>query len=838
MLPDALARALRDFALVVVQAPAGYGKTTSARAALDGAPDVAWYDAQPWEAGAFAGALLARVRAVRPDAGRLTLALAEQGADPERLGATFADELRHVDAPLRIVVDDAHVLGASFAAFARSLARRMPEPVRLVLLARVPIDVGLPEAVASGRGALVDAAALRFDIARTRALARSLGVEIDEVRAGALVARTEGWPIAVALALRAPASSDALLDELVARRLDALDPGAYALLEETVAYESVEPDVARPGDDAFAARFAELAEDASLVGTVSGGFRVHPLVREALARRAGDRALAARHGEAAGAYARAGRHRPALFHLDRAHDAAADAGFLRVHAPSAVASGLVDGVRASLARVRAARQEEPALVALVDGLLAKARGDDGRASFIGAAGEADARGDEALAFEARLQWVEADLAHGERVAAERIDDLLARAPAHGPAANGKAIVRAGWADAIAGDFAHALARLDALADAGDRTVLADAAPLGTYAHVALGDFEAAERVANSLIETWAASDDLVRYAGALVWAARFALLRGETTAAYELAREGDRIARPFALRAQAAAQHATLAEAALHAGDTALARREARTALRSADSAWYARDAERTRTLATRILARSDALDGDLLSALAASGDDDPLALADAAAFAALAGAGDAAERRDRARAALSAANPVDGADAVALWSAAETLDLIDALAGRDVETPLRSAPFEGLIARRAEPIRLATFAATLHGIARGAQPASAYGEAFARAAHGGPRFELHVLTRLAAPYLQGRETNARVKAEQPLEPLTGREREILELLAAGLTNREIAQRLIVSARTVETHVARVTGKLGVNSRARAVARAVTLGIVVPAAVP
>src|ERR1700738_1396673 len=183
MLPDALAQALRDAALVVVQAPAGYGKTTSARGALDGAADAAWSDAQPWKADAFAGALLARVRTVRPDAGRLTLALAEQGADPERLGATFAEELRHVDAPLRIVVDDAHVLGASFGAFARSVVRRMAQPVRLVLLARVPLDVGLPEAVASGRGALVDAAALRFDVARARSLASSLGVPLDDARA-------------------------------------------------------------------------------------------------------------------------------------------------------------------------------------------------------------------------------------------------------------------------------------------------------------------------------------------------------------------------------------------------------------------------------------------------------------------------------------------------------------------------------------------------------------------------------------------------------------------------------------------------------------------------------
>src|ERR1700730_2908568 len=124
--PGVLAAALRDAPFVVVQAPAGFGKTTGVHAALAGAADVAWYDAQPWEAGAFVAPLIARVRTLRPDVGRSTLTLAEADADVERLGATFAEELRHVDAPLRIVVDDAHVLGPQFAAFARELARRMP----------------------------------------------------------------------------------------------------------------------------------------------------------------------------------------------------------------------------------------------------------------------------------------------------------------------------------------------------------------------------------------------------------------------------------------------------------------------------------------------------------------------------------------------------------------------------------------------------------------------------------------------------------------------------------------------------------------------------------------
>ena len=50
---------------------------------------------------------------------------------------------------------------------------------------------------------------------------------------------------------------------------------------------------------------------------------------------------------------------------------------------------------------------------------------------------------------------------------------------------------------------------------------------------------------------------------------------------------------------------------------------------------------------------------------------------------------------------------------------------------------------------------------------------------------------------------------------------LTRREREIAGLLAEGLSNKEIAMRLVISQRTVETHVDHVLGKLGITSRAQ-----------------
>jgi DNA-binding NarL/FixJ family response regulator len=65
---------------------------------------------------------------------------------------------------------------------------------------------------------------------------------------------------------------------------------------------------------------------------------------------------------------------------------------------------------------------------------------------------------------------------------------------------------------------------------------------------------------------------------------------------------------------------------------------------------------------------------------------------------------------------------------------------------------------------------------------------------------------------------------------------LTPREVEVLRLLAQGLTNREIAARLIVSVGTVKVHVERILAKLGVSDRTQAAVRAVTLGLASPSA--
>jgi len=61
---------------------------------------------------------------------------------------------------------------------------------------------------------------------------------------------------------------------------------------------------------------------------------------------------------------------------------------------------------------------------------------------------------------------------------------------------------------------------------------------------------------------------------------------------------------------------------------------------------------------------------------------------------------------------------------------------------------------------------------------------------------------------------------------------ITGREREVLQLLAAGRSNKEIARHLGLSPNTVKTHVARLFGKLRVARRTEAIGLARELGIV------
>jgi two-component system response regulator DesR len=68
-------------------------------------------------------------------------------------------------------------------------------------------------------------------------------------------------------------------------------------------------------------------------------------------------------------------------------------------------------------------------------------------------------------------------------------------------------------------------------------------------------------------------------------------------------------------------------------------------------------------------------------------------------------------------------------------------------------------------------------------------------------------------------------------KSDQPAPLLSEREREVLDLIAAGSTNREIAQHLFLSPHTVKEHTSALYRKLGARNRAEAVQRAQRIGL-------
>jgi DNA-binding NarL/FixJ family response regulator len=87
-------------------------------------------------------------------------------------------------------------------------------------------------------------------------------------------------------------------------------------------------------------------------------------------------------------------------------------------------------------------------------------------------------------------------------------------------------------------------------------------------------------------------------------------------------------------------------------------------------------------------------------------------------------------------------------------------------------------------------------------------------------------------ITRTVVEEFARREPPAPAPSPRGLDELTTREREVLDLLARGLSNAEICARLVVSEATTKTHVARILQKLGLRDRVQAVIFAYENGLV------
>lgn len=163
------------------------------------------------------------------------------------------------------------------------------------------------------------------------------------------------------------------------------------------------------------------------------------------------------------------------------------------------------------------------------------------------------------------------------------------------------------------------------------------------------------------------------------------------------------------------------------------------------------------------------------------------------------------------------AAGPVAGVDAVIWdlgWEAQETLpEWLDSI----------GVPVIALLPEDAEAAEV--WAAGVQGVLHRDLDAGKLLAAAQAVAQG-----LTVMDAALAPASYGAE--GRAADGRPVEELTPRESEVLQLLAEGLTNKGIAQRLDISDHTVKFHVNAIMGKLGAQSRTEAVVRATRLGLI------
>jgi len=393
--------------------------------------------------------------------------------------------------------------------------------------------------------------------------------------------------------------------------------------------------------------------------------------------------------------------------------------------------------------------------------------------------------------------------------------------------------------------------------------------LYAYAATCLGDFARADAKMSELLRDLEPSEHIVLLCWALFWYARFSLVWGDANAAADYARQGILLGLHLNLQAELASVYSVIAEIEAAKGDREGCAKAAKILLEHTPIAFYGPDRLRLGAHAAQMVARCAFLNGsptEALGIVSSALDNAPpwpaarFALrADAALYLAVTRNPDAAAVLAATAEEAMAFVPFDAVDVAKFASAVALLELLRAVSGDDSGPALRSAPpfaaYHGLIASRRDLAdlqrcaQLLKFLMTDAGSQTGEHVAELTG-AQERLSALGFSFEAAALAAILLVAGQQRPAvSAAISAVAPPQPeqhakrpplapsgaLTKREGQGLQLLEKGLTNREIAQRLKVGTRTVDSHVEHVLAKFNAASRTRAVAEAIRAGIL-PAA--
>jgi ATP/maltotriose-dependent transcriptional regulator MalT len=871
-----------------------------------------------WHGGSFVEHVVHEVRRLRPDFGRLTISLsrgrrpangdsAELRSWSQHVGATFSEELSHLEEPLVIVLDDYNQLGGdqSFFDFIVGAMSTLPPHVRLVLAGRTPPQLPLAQWILEDRAALFEAADLKFNIAETEALAAVKNVAINPARARDLCEACEGWAAGLSLSLSAGAqlistpdgSRPALVAYLLNQISATLPDTLIEFLERTSVLESLNATFLSKfgGIPDAPDRIREIESSGALLTVVARErvYRVHPLLREALINRIrsrdGEEAVRELHRWAGMAFEEAAEPSAALFNFEQGGDFKGMVRVLRTRGTDLLDAGQADRVSEIIGRLRVRGINEPALFGYLMGTIMVLRGDSSAGNhFAAGLAAAETGSDDRLLFALRCAVIDNAQDRGDPVPEERLAELLAHGVRLGGEGEADALLLLGWAEAARFDFQHAAEMAErALAVAGSEASVARRSRivnLMAYAQTCLGDFGAADAALASILRELEGSDDAVATCQLLILYARTALLWGDVTAVHDYASLGASLAHKLNLTSVLSMAYLYLGYARTHMGDAEGSKAAADSVRAYNPFTAYSSEKSRIDVSARQYVARALFLSGDSEAALATlrrmldatdlADFQRPILLTDAAIYAHAVEDPDAAALLELACTSIVQAVPNHGGEAARLADAATSASILRAARNlpplAEFDRLPAYATFGRLVRARFDFERGRRVSDAMRGLfaASPAAARAAVSEFYATLTDlcsSGPRFSAIVALAASAriahdrpsvagamragppkcydvfpadlPALAGFSALVRPKTADSNEPdgkggtLTKREREILVLLAQGLTNKEIAQRLVLSVRTVDAHVEHVLAKLNVSSRTRAVAAAVRSGL-------